>query len=84
MRRAMKAAEGLNMTKGDHAFIYVDLYNSNSSYFWTDDDDNLAADTSDPNDRINITSKFFEVNYLFIVFWFFVSFFVKETLHCSS
>ena len=56
MRRVMSEAEKLNMTGGDFAFIYIDLYNSNASYYWTDDDDNLAKDTSNPDDVIDITS----------------------------
>ena len=56
MRRAMKAAAALNMTGGDFAFLYVDLYNSNTTYYWTDDDDNLEKDTSASTGDINITS----------------------------
>lgn len=57
MRRVMKTAENLGMTSGDFAFIYVDLYNTNTTYYWSDADDQLWEDTSDPNDPVNTTSK---------------------------
>jgi len=56
MRKAMKTAESLNMTGGDFAFLYIDLYNSNTSYYWTDADDYMKEDTSASDGDINITS----------------------------
>ena len=39
MRMAMLKAHELGMTNGEYAFVYFDLYNTNTSYSWTDDDD---------------------------------------------
>ena len=65
MRKVMKTAEKLNMTRGDFAFIYIDLYNTNSSYYWTDYDDHLDQSTANQDDT-NYNSEHF-LN-IFIVF----------------
>ena len=46
----MEKAEKLNMTKhGEFAFIFLDLYNSNTSYYWTDYDDHVEQSTGNPD-----------------------------------
>ena len=45
----MEKASQMGMTGGDFAFIYLDLYNTNVSYTWSDADDHPAKDTSDMN-----------------------------------
>ena len=59
MRVVMETAEKLQMTEGDHAFIYLDLYNMNSSYFWTDADDHNDNDT-------DVTSKMRTYSFVFL------------------
>jgi len=46
----MQEAEKMNMTGGDFAFIYLDLYNSNTSYLWTDHDDHVEQSTGNLDD----------------------------------
>ncbi|CAK8676721.1 unnamed protein product [Clavelina lepadiformis] len=49
MRYVMEKASQMGMTGGDFAFIYLDLYNTNVSYTWSDADDHPDKDTSDVN-----------------------------------
>ena len=60
----MAAAKNLSMTSGDFAFIYIDLYNSNLSYFWTDDDDQLWQNTSKPDDPIDPNGLWGTISYI--------------------
>ena len=46
----MEEAEKQGMTNGEFAFIYLDLYNTNTSYVWTDHDDHLDNSTSEKDD----------------------------------
>ena len=46
MRRVMARAHALKMTGGDFAFIYLDAYNSNKIYKWSDIDDRPTGETS--------------------------------------
>ena len=64
MRRAMETAKKLGMTDGDFAFIYIDVYNTNTSYYWTDDDDNLLFDTSNNSEEINVARKLLSHEFL--------------------
>jgi len=45
MRRIMMKAREMGQTKGDYAFLYLDLYNTNRSFTWTDADDSPAKET---------------------------------------
>ena len=64
----MRAAEKQEMTNGEYAFIYLDLYNTNTSYFWTDEDDHIGNSTSADNSDYSsndffqclLTSAFFK------------------------
>ena len=52
MRKMMQAAEKAGMTdKGDYAFFYIDMYNTNSSYYWTDNDDHIEFDSGNQDDE---------------------------------
>ena len=44
MRRAMVRAHQMGMTNGQFAFLYVDFYNGNKKYEWTNvDDSNVSS-----------------------------------------
>ncbi|CAK8676715.1 unnamed protein product [Clavelina lepadiformis] len=49
MRHVMETAYQMGMTGGDFVFIYLDFYNTNTSYTWSDADDHPAEDTSNPD-----------------------------------
>nr|XP_018671934.1 atrial natriuretic peptide receptor 1-like isoform X1 [Ciona intestinalis] len=55
MRRVMQAAQKMGMTDGEFSFIYLDFYNTNTSYNWSSNDDHMEASTANPsvNETIN-------------------------------
>ncbi|CAK8676717.1 unnamed protein product [Clavelina lepadiformis] len=57
MRHVMEKAFEMGMTGGDFAFIYLDLYNTNVSYTWSDADDHPDKDTSDVNYTTKVTKE---------------------------
>ncbi|XP_076801487.1 atrial natriuretic peptide receptor 1-like isoform X2 [Clavelina lepadiformis] len=57
MRHVMEKAFEMGMTGGDFAFIYLDLYNTNVSYTWSDADDHPDKDTSDMNYPTKVTKE---------------------------